>query len=202
MIIPIPEVENFPPYAYWDDGFTRTELDKLQTIALEAHQNASVGNFSEKDGYGRVDGGIRKSKIKWLQRIEENDWVYLKLGAIVSKLNYLFFRFDIRGFGEDIQMTNYDSDIQGMYNWHIDCAEGMGQPAPVRKMSVVMQLSEPGEYDGGDLQILHTSDTPITLEKKRGRVFVFPSYKIHRVTPVTIGSRQSLVCWLTGPALR
>jgi PKHD-type hydroxylase len=202
MIVPIPKVENFPPYAYWDDGFTRSELDKLQAIALEAQQDAIVGYSNDSGDTGRLDQDVRRSKVKWLLRNDENSWVYQKLGTIISNLNFYYFRFDIQGFGEDIQMTSYDSNIRGMYNWHIDNAEGSGAPSPVRKLSVVMQLSEPGEYEGGDLQILHTSDVPITLEKKRGRVFIFPSYKIHRVTPVTIGSRQSLVCWLTGPALR
>ena len=70
-----------------------------------------------------------------------------------------------------------------------------------RKISITVQLSDPSEYEGGDLQIkinAGQSDTP----KGLGNVVIFPSYLLHRVTPVTKGLRRSLVLWITGPAFK
>lgn len=190
-----PCMNDCPPYAYWDDFLTREELDILQLKAQQSTIDASIGGVK---GYN-IDTGYRRTKVTWLPFNQETGWVFERIGDVVGKLNTRFYRFDIDGFGEQIQLSNYTSDDSGTYNWHIDSGD-MGER--VRKMSVVVQLSEPGEYEGGDLQILHTSDKPLTVEKKRGRLVMFPSYTIHKVTPVTAGHRQSLVAWLFGNPLR
>jgi PKHD-type hydroxylase len=70
-----------------------------------------------------------------------------------------------------------------------------------RKLSMVLQLSDPSEYDGGDLEFYVQSE-PIKAEKKKGIVYVFPSWVLHRVTPVTRGTRRSLVMWIAGPKFK
>ena len=64
-----------------------------------------------------------------------------------------------------------------------------------------MQLTDPSEYEGGNLQTMTTGD-PANVRKQRGLIVVFPSYVLHQVTPVTQGSRQSLVAWVSGPAFK
>jgi PKHD-type hydroxylase len=66
---------------------------------------------------------------------------------------------------------------------------------------MVIQLSEPNEYEGGDLQLLSGSE-PTTADKAKGKVVMFPSYMLHRVTPVTSGIRKTLVVWITGPSFK
>jgi PKHD-type hydroxylase len=63
-------------------------------------------------------------------------------------------------------------------------------------------LNDPKEFKGGDFQLMVDSDTPVTVEQKKGRAWFFPSYTLHRVTPVTEGERKSLVLWIGGPAFR
>ena len=67
-----------------------------------------------------------------------------------------------------------------------------------RKISIVVQLSDPLEYEGGELQI-SDGGTNRVCEKTKGTIIIFPSYLLHRVTPVTKGTRRSLVLWVTGP---
>lgn len=86
----------------------------------------------------------------------------------------------------------------GHYDWHLDRG-GLGI-AP-RKLSAVIQLSDPNEYEGGDLQ-LYVGSEPTNIKKQKGLVVVFPSFVLHRVTPVTGGTRRSLVAWLSGPKFR
>jgi PKHD-type hydroxylase len=118
------------------------------------------------------------------------------LGHIASSLNAQYYRFDLTGFGEPIQLTNYDQSEQGMYGWHQDYGGGTS-----RKLSLVLQLTDPSQYEGGNLQVL-TSGQPQTVRKQRGLVAAFPSYVLHQVTPVMSGNRQSLVAWVSGPAFK
>ena len=128
----------------------------------------------------------------------ETTWVFEKLANVVSSLNSQYFRFDLTGFGEQIQLTHYDSSEHGMYGWHVD----FGKTGPSRKLSIVMQLSDPSEYEGGNLELQPHGKEVIKIKKQRGLVVAFPSWTLHHVTPVTQGNRQSLVSWITGPAFK
>jgi len=74
----------------------------------------------------------------------------------------------------------------------------------IRKLSMTINLNLPGEYDGGNLKF----DYGPHVEGNRyheceeirpqGSVIIFPSYVYHQVTPVTRGTRYSLVLWRCG----
>ena len=85
-----------------------------------------------------------------------------------------------------------------MYGWHQDYG---GDRQASRKFSLVLQLTDPADYEGGNLQIM-VGREPQTVRKQRGLIAAFPSYTVHQVTPVVSGSRQSLVAWVTGPAFK
>lgn len=183
------------PFCYFYDLFTREELDYLQNFTKQnQQQDASVGSA----GAGAVLPHIRRSKVGWMPYSEQHTWVYDRLAHAVSDINSKFYNFSISGFGEDIQLTNYNSNDNGMYGWHVDYNSGNLS----RKLSVVVQLSDPSEYEGGNLQLKPFSDEPMTVNKQRGLVTIFPSFVLHQVTPVVSGSRQTLVCWITGEAFR
>ena len=76
-----------------------------------------------------------------------------------------------------------------------------GYPLNQRKISMTVQLSDGGEYEGGDFEIMRNRE-PEKLPKGKGTVLVFPSYILHRVTPVTSGIRKSLVLWLGGASFK
>jgi PKHD-type hydroxylase len=67
----------------------------------------------------------------------------------------------------------------------------------VRKLSFVLQLSDPKDYKGGELQI-HLGEEPTVMKKEQGALFAFPSPTLHEVTAITKGRRYSLVGWITG----
>ncbi|MDB2656544.1 2OG-Fe(II) oxygenase [Crocinitomicaceae bacterium] len=70
-----------------------------------------------------------------------------------------------------------------------------------RKLSVTVQLSDPDEYEGGDLEFMINHKT-VKAPRKKGTIVVFPSFIMHRVTPITKGTRQSIVGWVSGPPYR
>jgi PKHD-type hydroxylase len=187
-----PHANPFEPFVWWEDAFTDQELDVLQSQAKNAENSAVVGAGSN----GVVAPSIRRSSVSWVQKTEGTRWVFEKLAQVASRLNTQYYGFDLTGFGEPLQLTNYDHTVSGMYGWHQDYGAEVS-----RKLSMVVQLTDPSEYEGGNLQVLTTGQAQ-TVRKQRGLIAVFPSYVLHQVTPVTQGNRQSLVAWVSGPAFK
>ena len=73
---------------------------------------------------------------------------------------------------------------------------------------MTLSLTNPEEYEGGNLEFDFRNDTDYENSKTskrlcteirpKGSMIVFPSFVWHRVTPVTRGLRQSLVMWSLG----
>lgn len=187
-----PYAQSMPPFAWWEGAFTNEELNILQSKARNAEVNAQVGSGAA----GMVNQNIRRSQVSWVNHSPETSWLFSRLADVVSNLNSQFFKFDLTGFGEALQLTNYDQSEHGMYGWHQDYNAVIS-----RKLSLVLQLSDPSEYEGGNLQLM-TTGQPENIKKQRGLIAVFPSYVLHQVTPVTQGNRQTLVAWISGPAFR
>jgi PKHD-type hydroxylase len=75
----------------------------------------------------------------------------------------------------------------------------------IRKISMTLNLNEPGDYDGGNLKFdfgRHVEGVDPFYEceeiRPQGSVVVFPSFVDHCVTPITRGTRYSLVLWCLG----
>jgi PKHD-type hydroxylase len=185
----IPEIS----FASWRDGFTEEEIDKIVSIGDSLTiKSASVGPDS------KVEEAVRSSKIGWINLTPETNFIYDRIAFIARQLNGEFFNLDIWGFVEDFQYTIYDGK-DDHYTWHLDRG-GNATNAP-RKLSLVIQLSDPSEYEGGDLEIFD-APVPTQVTKQKGLVVAFPSFILHRVTPVTKGIRKTLVVWLAGPQFK
>jgi PKHD-type hydroxylase len=179
-----------PNYAFWEGGFSQDEAFRVRTDAENAMTEATI------DGR-KIDPTIRRSKVNWLKSDQTFVWLYDKLGYVARQLNGQYFQFALDGFHEDLQYTVYEANDEGHYDWHMDGGEGGNYPP--RKLSMVLQLSSPDEYEGGDLEFMIGSKGSIIAIKELGMIYVFPSWLLHRVTPVTKGCRRSLVAWLSGP---
>ena len=106
-----------------------------------------------------------------------------------------FFNYDLTAL-EDLQFTIYNEGQ--FYKKHIDTLYSSNQ---LRKLSFTIQLTDPSEYEGGDV-LAHFSEEPVTLKKDLGVMSLFPSNSLHEVTPITRGTRYSLVGWCTGPRFK
>lgn len=181
-----------PNIAWWDGAVSKENLDSLQSLAASSTFKAVVGSGENS----KVDSEVRRSTVVWLT-YDEAPELYSILGTVVEELNADFFKYDLTGFKEKIQLSNYRAEDRGTYGWHLDRGGNVS-----RKLSLTMQLSGPEEYEGGELQLNFGGKEPLSVPKKRGLITVFPSWAIHRVSPVTSGSRQSLVAWLSGPEFK
>ncbi len=176
------ETDKVHNWAYWDGAFTKEECKKI----IDENQN-----FQKAIARNSPEKKVRDSEICWIYPVN-NEWLYGRLTYIINNLNQQFFNFDLSGMFEPIQFTRYQAP-SGFYGKHTDRAYDQA----IRKLSISVQLSEPSEYEGGDL-VLHCSNTSQQMEKQIGRLIIFPSYTLHEVTPVTKGTRYSLVAWISG----
>jgi PKHD-type hydroxylase len=196
MLYPIEPVNGFgkDEMALWDGFLTDAEINLLlaqpEWLATE---KAAVG-------IGTVNDDVRITQVGWLGPKAELLPIWEKLSKIVAEVNRRFFQFDLTGFYEPMQIGIYSSDNKGHYDWHTD-ASAKDTNAP-RKLSIALMLSDQSEFEGGEFQVRVSTDTPQTLETKRGRAWFFPSYVMHRVQPVTKGVRRSLVIWVGGPPFK
>ena len=170
-------------YAYLEEAFTKEECEKIIKIAKDK-------GFIKATTGGKTD--IRQSKISWLYASDNLDWAFRRISDIVLNLNDRFFQFDLHGLNEGLQFTNYKAPSD-KYGKHIDRA----LDSIIRKLSLSIQLTNPKEYEGGEL-ILYENEKGKEMKKEQGTLVLFPSYILHEVKPVTKGERNSLVSWVTG----
>jgi PKHD-type hydroxylase len=152
----------------------------------------------------------RDSNIAWL-----NDrWIYNEIQPYIHEANKLAgWNFDW-DYSESCQFTKYK--LNQFYDWHCDSWEGaynnsndLNLHGKIRKLSVTCSLSDPKDYEGGELEFdFRNMDPDKTTVRKcaeisqRGSIVVFPSHVWHRVKPVTKGIRYSLVIWNLGYPFR
>ena len=195
--------ENDPQQYYWfKTGLSKEEVDKVIRLASELPESERATTIGSDDG-----GSTRSSMIKWIPKNNATwDWLYERMMKLSVEANNELWRFDLRTALESIQYTEYYASENGHYDWHQDI--GHGALPSKRKVSITIQLSESDEYDGGELLICTGSNGSGQLDNNKicprgkGVAVLFPSYMMHRVTPVTRGVRKSLVLWVGGSHYR
>jgi len=170
-------------YAYWEKAFTTKECEKIVKIAK---------NKGLIKGITQDKTDIRSSKITWLYSTDDLEWAFIRIKDIVLNLNNRFFNFDIFGLNEGLQFTNYKAP-SNKYGKHID----RSLDCVIRKLSLSIQLTNPEEYEGGEL-ILYEDEKGTEMKKEQGYLVLFPSFTLHEVKLITKGERNSLVSWVSG----
>ncbi len=181
---------DYSNYYYFLNAFTDQELLDLKKL----------GESTPKEKGSVTQEGVitetRISEVGWIMPTQDSGWLYDKITNMVIEANDTMWNFDLLGYHDNLQYTTYYGG-GGHYDWHTDVGPGMAN----RKISVVVQLSDPSEYTGGVLN-LNGGNGIIEAPKEKNTVIIFPSFVLHRVTPVMTGIRKSLVTWLAGPPLR
>jgi len=172
-----------------DEAFTKEELEWIDNLQeLYPFQQATVIGDNN---------GIRESEIKWMHPDDKSFWVYEKICQYAKQANDKLWKFNLYSLIDSIQYTVY-YEGGGHYDWHVDIGPNTINH---RKVSITIQLSDPNEYEGGDLEIWTGGDFK-TIERKQGCAIIFPSFLMHRITPITKGIRKSLVLWVGGGAYK
>ena len=186
-VFPIDQSIDQTCYYWFETGFSSEEVNLIVKNAknYESQKATIIGEDKENT--------IRKSNIKWLPVNDEWNWVYDRVSNQIMEANKALWQFNLHTIIDNIQYTEYEGN-GGHYDWHLDIG-----PRSInhRKVSVVIQLSDPDDYVGGNLE-LHPGSNSFAVPRGKGTVVVFPSFLLHRVTPLTSGLRRSLVLWAGG----
>jgi PKHD-type hydroxylase len=179
-------------WAYTDAVFNAEECSDLIKLALDSDSKTQA-----KTGTDPILNNVRKGSVVWLdEKKEENFWVYRRCTDIISNLNKKYFNYDLT-FIETLQFTIYD-DTNDYYGMHVD---NMYRGYGCRKLSFSVQLSSEENYSGCELK-LYYDNKPVTAPKNLGMLIAFSSMVLHEVTPITKGTRYSLVGWVHGPKFK
>jgi len=175
-------------WCYWDNAFTENKIEDIKHICSKLTlENSTVsGELTPKEAKKS-----RNNKVAWIPIGPENDFIYLTIANVISKINSQFYQFDLSGIGELIQYSEYH--VGEHYKaWHTDNMDKIQTYSMPRKLSLTMELSKPERY----------CQKVDTFSSNYGRMIVFPSYTLHRVKTVTKGVRKSLVVWVAGPKFK
>lgn len=188
----VPQMEDL---VIWTGGFTEEECNLIiQTGELFEFMKAGIGDSPDEP---TIEEDIRKTNITWIEPYNEHQWLFNRLNEIVAKVNFDKFQLTLNRF-DGFQYSKYEKDDH--YSWHKDISLNPTQNGLYRKLSVIVMLSDPKDYEGGDL-LLCTSGNLDNIEHHRlakGDIAFFYSTTPHKVEPVTSGTRLTLVTWCLG----
>lgn len=179
---------------FWKENFLSDD-EIQQTLKLAGDgdwHDAEVITGTE----ARLNRKYRHADLCSLRPNESNSWLYEKIAWIITQCNRAKYGFDLTGILEPIALNRYGPGHH--FEWHKDHGSGF---VSVRKLSLVVPLSHPDEYEGGNLEFFGDDNADYEL-RQRGTAIIFPSFVYHRVSPVTTGVRTSLVAWAAGPPFR
>jgi PKHD-type hydroxylase len=186
-------VVSFPP---GKGGLSPEQCDQI--LGAMDDEKLGHGRISTTDGTN-IDDSVRSGRVQWIHHQELGDEIFSHLFTLAKVVNReREWHFDLWGIARALQAVRYWGDGNQHYDWHIDWGGGA---AKMRKIAVVTHLSDESDYDGGALQITNSS-TPSMAMQERGTVTVFPTFLLHRVTPVWTGCRSATVSWVLGPSWR
>ena len=133
------------------DAFSAAE--RAQLIALGEARLKTVATVDQRSDLASRD--YRVSDIARIAPDADVQWLLHRLALLFTQVN-ASYRFELLGFVEALQFTCYGP---GQYfGWQADIG---GDDTASRKFSLTVQLSDPGDYDGGDLAFHGAAEMPI-----------------------------------------
>ena len=191
---------------YWDGAIPKDVCDKIINLYPDKWKGAKIKNQLTY-GEGKVNQSSRISECIFLN----DKWILEMVLEFIKTANEKAgWNYDIDSV-ETMQLTKYTTD--GFYGWHKDGGSDIygayqkpDDPlvdGKVRKISMSIILND--DYEGGEFQFKFAKNKMKKITpniKSTGSVIVFPSYQLHRVKPITKGTRYSLVVWSLGPPFK
>ena len=189
------------PYVLYEGVIPKEKCEEIIQRGISSVEEAKVNNPSGRN--------VRKSNIAWLH---DKDLFKLVSPYVLDANANAGWNYEVSMY-ESLQFTCYERN--GHYGWHIDGGSdhlsvytkeqvepGNPRIGKIRKLSMTLNLTDKSTYEGGNLEFdlgRHGNPQYISPDvRTQGTIIVFPSYISHQITPVTSGTRYSLVVWALG----
>ncbi|WP_242110822.1 Fe2+-dependent dioxygenase [Luteimonas aquatica] len=178
MLLPIPEL-----------------LSKEQLAHFRARLDAA--DWAD----GRATAGHQSARAKDNAQLPEDSPVARELGALVLEALSRNSTFFSAALPKRIYPPLFNRYAGGQsFGYHVDNAirydRSGGRAEAVRTdLSATLFLSEPQDYDGGELVIEDTFGTQ-QVKLAAGDLVLYPGTSLHKVLPVTRGARLASFFWI------
>jgi PKHD-type hydroxylase len=184
------------PFIGWQ-AFSPEECDQIKKIGeMFEFQNAKMGSGSQSV----EDKEYRDTDITWIEPNEKTYWIFDRMNEVLAYINFHHFQLDLVRF-DGFQYSKYKEG--GHYKRHVDTITNPPHGL-FRKLSMSILLSDPEDYEGGELVIDVSGNMENAMRAKpgKGECVFFYSHLPHMVEPVTSGKRIALVTWALGEKQR
>ncbi|RZJ96894.1 MAG: Fe2+-dependent dioxygenase [Brevundimonas sp.] len=167
---------------------------KAEVAALRSRLDA--GPWTD----GNVTSGHQAANAKKNQQLPEDSDVALEVSALVAQALKAHPMFVAAALPHTIFPPLFNRYQGGeTFGVHVDNAIRQSRDSGTIRirsdLSATLFLSEPEDYDGGEL-IVEEMYGPQAVKLPAGDLVLYPSKSLHRVTPVTRGARVSSFMWL------
>ena len=171
--------------------------------ALNAQQLQEVRARLEAAGDawvdGRVSAGYQGAPVKHNEQIDERSDVAAACQAIILGSLERHPLFISAVLPNEVYPPMFNRYGEGMaFGAHVDGSVRI-HPHTGRKLrtdvSATLFLSEPDEYDGGEL-VVHDAFGAHRVKLAAGDMAVYPATSLHEVTPITRGRRLASFFWV------
>lgn len=168
-----------------DNFLSKEECDLILSKYKETElQTGFIGNHTEADS---------TESLKKLKLTRDSQITFFPIDDIAERiLNIIQKEIPMKGFEfsklNNFQFTKYG--LGGHYDWHVDSTPTMFSE---RFCSTVIQLND--DYEGGNL-LYKIDNKTYEFNTGVGNLYIFNSSLYHKVTPITLGERYSLVNWI------
>lgn len=146
---------------------------------------------------GNVTSGHQSATAKVNRQLPEDSAEAREVGALVTQALQANPMFVSAALPHTIFPPLFNAYEGGeRFDVHVDNAIRQRGAVRIRSdLSATLFLSEPGDYDGGEL-IIEEMYGPQSVKLPAGDLVLYPSKSLHRVTPVTRGRRVASFFWL------
>jgi PKHD-type hydroxylase len=180
------------------NAFSEREIRQINRLIRDNKFKDGILTFKDGD---KVNHKYRSCEDTWISNNENTKWIYDRIKSIMIEANNEYWNFNIDDL-HNLKYIKYNASDEDHVDWHMDINSTYNTEI---KIGISIQLSDPEEYEGGELQIVNKSfftyannKSSISVPKEKGCAILFPSYLLHRVKPVTKGERKCLVIFAYG----
>jgi PKHD-type hydroxylase len=186
-------------WCYYNSYFSPEQCEYILETAKDIP--AKMGALGE---YGNnLNEEVRKSKVRFIHKENKKfSFLFDEMWKLAIKANDEWFGIHISKL-DFVQLAEYDSSYGGEYKTHHDVFWMNNDPYYHRKITAIIQLTDPNEYEGGDVEIVDCGEKPNSFDiRNQGTVLFIPSLLTHKANKVTKGTRYSIAAWFDGPKWR
>lgn len=193
---------------FTDAATATTNLASLEIVSINKSElftkeecETIIGNCIEElwlpaTVVGNTDGNFHRSRRQKL-RGDIAGFPFLNIRDVTKLANVNVYDFKLLGIIDQDFPQIFSYGENDFYKMHME----LNSMSSSRKLSFIINLSDPDSYEGGDIEFLNISADSALLQEQ-GACLIFPSYLAYSIAPVTKGTKKIIVGHVHGAVFK